>query len=208
MFTGIVEATGTVEDAERRGDVLRVRVAAGAVLEGLKAGGSIAVDGCCLTAIEAGGGAFACELTEETLRRTGFAERLRPGRLVNLERPLRADGRLDGHIVQGHVDGVGRIAALDRLGDSAELWVEHPEQLSRYFVEKGSVAVDGISLTLAGLRPGAFRVALIPYTLEVTNLREARPGDPVNLEADVIAKYVARLLGAYAEPAAQRSGKP
>lgn len=197
MFTGIVEGTGEVASAERRGDVLRVRVRARG-LEGLPTGGSIAVNGCCLTAVDVDADGFACELTEETLRRTAFADRLRPGTLVNLERPMRADGRFDGHIVQGHVDGVGRIRELRRTGDAAELTVECPPSLERYVVEKGSVAVDGISLTVADLREGGFTVALIPYTLEVTNLRNASVGELVNLEVDVVAKYVERLLGARA----------
>ena len=174
--------------------MLVVRIRAGRSLEGLTAGGSIAVSGCCLTATEIADGRFTCELTEETLRRTAFAERLTPGRLVNLERPMRADGRFDGHIVQGHVDGVGRIAALTRTGESAELLVEPPPALERYLVEKGSVAIDGISLTVASLGSRAFSVALIPLTLGVTSLREAAAGDLVNLEVDVIAKYVERLL--------------
>lgn len=194
MFTGIVEETGTIESAERRQDVLVVRIRAGRSLEGLTPGGSIAVSGCCLTATAVSEGAFTCELTDETLRRTSFAERLFPGRLVNLERPMRADGRFDGHIVQGHVDGVGRIASLKRTGDAAELLVEAPQSLERYLVEKGSVAIDGISLTVAALGSGSFSVALIPLTLGVTNLREAAAGDLVNLEVDVIAKYVERLL--------------
>jgi riboflavin synthase len=141
-------------------------------------------------------GSFACELTGETLRRTAFQERLRPGARVNLERPLRADGRFDGHIVQGHVDGVGRIRSLTRLGSSAELTIEPPPELQRYLVFKGSVAVDGISLTVAELAADAFKVALIPYTLEKTNLGEARERDLVSLEVDVVAKYVERLLAA------------
>jgi riboflavin synthase len=172
-----------------------VRIAARAVVSDLARGGSIAVSGCCLTAVEVAPDALACELTEETLARTAFAERLVPGALVNLERPLRADGRFDGHIVQGHVDGLGEIAALRRSGQAAELEVAVPAPLERYLVEKGSVAVDGISLTVAGLRPRSFTVAVIPYTLERTTLRAARPGDRVNLETDVIAKYVERLLG-------------
>jgi riboflavin synthase len=195
MFTGIVEATGTVVAAERTADVLRVRVDAPAVSP-LPPGGSVAVSGCCLTAVDVDAAGFACELTEETLRRTAFGERLRPGVLVNLERPMRADGRFDGHVVQGHVDGVGRVRDLRRTGEAADLVVECPAGLERYLVEKGSVAVDGISLTVAELREGAFTVALIPYTLEVTNLRDARAGDLVNLEVDVIAKYVERLLAA------------
>jgi riboflavin synthase len=194
MFTGIVEETGTVRAAERRGDVLRVRVNAGSTLSDLPVGGSIALNGCCLTAVEVDSEGFACDLHEETLRRTAFGDRLKPGVRVNLERPMRADGRFDGHVVQGHVDGVGTITGLRHLGDSAELSVAPPPELERYLVFKGSVCVDGISLTVAGLSQGAFTVALIPHTLEVTNLRDAGVGDPVNLEADVIAKYVERLL--------------
>ncbi|MBI3932865.1 MAG: riboflavin synthase [Acidobacteria bacterium] len=194
MFTGIVEETGTVDAAVRRGGILALRVAAQRILGDLPLGGSIAVDGCCLTAVEVDRRGFVCELTEETLRRTAFEERLRPGVRVNLERPLRADGRFDGHIVQGHVDGVGRILEMRRLGTSAEMSVAIGEDLEPYLVPKGSVAVDGVSLTVAVLAPGAFTVALIPYTLDHTSLGDARPGDRVNLEADVVAKYVERLL--------------
>lgn len=194
MFTGIIEAQGTVRSAERRGDVLVVQVACDRVAPDLPMGGSIAVNGCCLTAVDLSGDSFTCELTEETLRRTAFGDRLRPGVVVNLERPMRADGRFDGHIVQGHVDGVGRVRELARQGDTAELTVAVDRSLERYLVTKGSVAVDGISLTVAQLVAGAFTVALIPYTLEHTNLGAARPGDPVNIEVDVIAKYVERLL--------------
>jgi riboflavin synthase len=194
MFTGIVEGTGTVRSAERRGDVLVLRIEVGGLFGGLPLGGSIAVNGCCLTAVESDAQGFACELTGETLRRTAFDTRLRPGVLVNLERPMRADGRFDGHVVQGHVDGIGRVRELRPLGESAEITIAPPPELERYLVEKGSIAVDGISLTVWGIRDGAFTVALIPYTLEVTNLRDVQVGCPVNLEADVIAKYVERLL--------------
>jgi riboflavin synthase len=201
MFTGIVEEVGEIVDAQRRADVLVVRVHARTVTSGLCRGASIAVNGCCLTAVETGPDGFTCDLTQETLDRTGFAERLVPGTLVNLERPMRADGRFDGHIVQGHVDGVGELLELRRSGESAELSVAAPPDLERYLVEKGSIAVDGISLTVAGLRPRGFSVALIPYTLDDTNLRVARPGDRVNLEIDVIAKYVERLIA----PASSRA---
>jgi riboflavin synthase len=160
----------------------------------LAPGASIAVNGCCLTAVRVDGSGFSCELTEETLRKTSFGERLEAGTLVNLERPMRADGRFDGHIVQGHVDAVGRVLKLEADGRAAELVVECPSGLERYLVEKGSVTVDGISLTVSRLLPGAFAVAIIPYTLEKTSLRDTRAGEPVNLEADVIAKYVERLL--------------
>jgi riboflavin synthase len=196
MFTGIVEGVGTVRTAERRGDVLVVRVDVGGLFEGLPLGGSVAVNGCCLTAIESDAEGFTVELTEETLRRTRFDQRLRPGARINLERPMKADGRFDGHVVQGHVDGVGTVKEKRSLGESAEIRIEVPKELERYLVEKGSISVDGISLTAYDIREGAFSVALIPYTLEVTNLRDARPGTPVNLEADVIAKYVERLLAA------------
>ncbi len=201
MFTGIVEEVGTVAAAERRADVLVVRIRAGAVARGIAQGASIAVNGCCLTGVDVGGDGFTCDLTSETLARTGFAQRLVPGALVNLERPMRADGRFDGHIVQGHVDGVGEIVDLRRSGEAAEMRVAVPPALERYLVEKGSVAVDGISLTVAALRERGFSVALIPYTLEHTSLRAAQPGDRLNLEVDVIAKYVERLLASAASRA-------
>jgi riboflavin synthase len=196
MFTGIVEGTGTVRSASRRADVLTVRIDVGGLFEGLPLGGSVAVDGCCLTAVRSDDQGFEVDLTEETLRRTRFDERLRSGALVNLERPMRADGRFDGHIVQGHVDGIGRVCEMRWLGESAEIEIEAPSEMRRYLVEKGSVCVDGISLTVWGIREGTFSVALIPYTLQVTNLRDAKAGTLVNLEADVVAKYVERLLAA------------
>jgi len=195
MFTGIVEETGAVRAVRARGDVVELTIEAGAVLGTLSPGDSVAVNGCCLTAVSVSPDAFVCELTPETLARTSFGPDLEVGRRVNLERPLAANGRFDGHIVQGHVDGVGRVISLERLEQSAVLQVAPPAPLERYLVEKGSIAVDGVSLTVAALRPGAFSVALIPFTLERTTLDGLRPGDPVNLEADVIAKYVERLLG-------------
>ncbi len=175
---------------------MAVRIEVGGLFEGLPLGGSVAVDGCCLTAVRSDPEGFDVDLTEETLRRTRFDTRLVPGALVNLERPMKADGRFDGHVVQGHVDGIGRVLALASLGESAEIRIEAPRELERYLVEKGSACVDGISLTVYDIRDGAFAVALIPYTLQVTNLRDAQPGSLVNLEADVIAKYVERLLAA------------
>lgn len=195
MFTGIIEERGRIASAERRDHLLVCRIEATRVLEDLPLGGSIAVAGCCLTAVAVDPRGFVCELTEETLRRTAFETRLRPGATVNLERPMKANGRFDGHIVQGHVDGVGRVRSLRPEGRAAELAIEPPRELERYLVGKGSVAVDGVSLTVASLDPGVFTVALIPYTLVETSLCELQAGDPVNLEADVIAKYVERLLG-------------
>jgi riboflavin synthase len=196
MFTGIVEGTGTVVAASRRDDILSVRIEVGGLFAGLPLGGSVAINGCCLTAVRSDALGFDVDLTEETLRRTRFDERLVPGAPVNLERPMKADGRFDGHVVQGHVDGVGHVLELRSLGESAEIRIQAPPELARYLVEKGSVSVDGISLTVYGIADGAFSVALIPYTLQVTNLRDVRPGSLVNLEADVIAKYVERLLAA------------
>ena len=194
MFTGIVETMGRVDAAERRHDVLAVRILTdlGAALA---EGASISVNGCCLTATQVTRAGFSCDLTRETLDRTSFGGRLVIGARVNLERPLVADGRFDGHIVQGHVDGVGTITGLERTSEAADLTVEPPARLLRYLVEKGSVAVDGVSLTVARLEPRSFRVALIPYTLERTTLGGVHDGDPVNLEVDVVAKYVERLLG-------------
>ena len=195
VFTGIVEGTGTVAAAARRGDVLTARIEVGGLFEGLPLGGSVSVNGCCLTAVRSDARGFDVDLTGETLKRTRFDERLVPGALVNLERPMKADGRFDGHIVQGHVDGVGRTARLERLGESALMHVECPAELQRYLVLKGSVSVDGVSLTVAELDGPVFGLALIPYTLDFTTLGLRQVGDPVNLEMDVIAKYVERLLG-------------
>jgi riboflavin synthase len=194
MFTGIIEATGTVASAAWREDVLVVRVDADTLASELPEGGSIAVNGCCLTAVAVDARGFIAELTRETLERTAFARRLVPGARVNLERPLRADGRFDGHIVQGHVDGVARVVELRRETLAAELTVSAPAALRRYLVEKGSVALDGVSLTVARLRPDDFTIALIPYTLQHTSLGSVQPGDGLNVEVDVVAKYVERLL--------------
>lgn len=198
MFTGIVETVGEVVSVARRADVLVVRVHAGALATGLPEGASVAVNGCCLTAFDVEAPLFTCELTAETLARTSFGQRLLPGQRVNLERPLRADGRFDGHIVQGHVDGIARVVGLHVAEHAAELVVAPPVDLARYLVEKGSVALDGVSLTVARLRASDFTIALIPYTLEHTTLGRLGPGDALNLEVDVIAKYVERLLGSAA----------
>jgi riboflavin synthase len=194
MFTGIIEAMGTVASTAWREDVLAVRIDNEALASGLPEGGSIAVNGCCLTAVGVDARGFTAELTRETLARTAFEARLAPGARVNLERPLRVDSRFDGHIVQGHVDGVGRVLELRREALSAELVASVPSPLRRYLVEKGSVALDGVSLTVARLGPDDFTIAIIPYTLDHTNLGGLRAGDVLNVEVDVIAKYVERLL--------------
>jgi riboflavin synthase len=190
MFTGRVEALGRVGAVETAGQGRRLRVAAPEdPAWQLALGESVAVNGVCLTVVEAGAGRLAFDLAEETLRVTTLGE-LRTGDPVNLERPLRFDGRLGGHLVLGHVDGIGRVTAVGPEGEGARLEVEVPPGLRPFLIPKGSVAVDGVSLTVAGLADTAFAVALIPHTLEVTTLGQRRPGDPVNLEMDVIGKYV------------------
>ncbi|HKY65423.1 MAG TPA: riboflavin synthase [Acidimicrobiales bacterium] len=184
MFTGIVEELGSVVAIEPG----RVRIGATTVLEGARQGDSIAVDGCCLTVVAQGEGWWEADVSDETVKRTTLGER-QPGDRVNLERPVRADGRLGGHIVQGHVDGVGEIVA-----PVPDLRVRMPRELLRYVVEKGSVAVDGVSLTVVDVLDDGFTVAVIPHTADVTTLGHKGPGDRVNLEVDVTVKYVERLL--------------
>ncbi len=193
MFTGIIEEVGEIVAVTDTTDFRTIRVRAREVLTDSKVGSSIAVNGVCLTAITVDNSGFTAELSRETLVRSSL-NGLGVGTVVNLERPMRADGRFGGHIVQGHVDGVGRIRSFERDGDSWSLVVEYPKSASQYLVEKGSITLDGISLTIAALRPDAFDVAIIPHTLDNTNLGRAKAGDPVNLEFDVIAKYVERML--------------
>jgi riboflavin synthase len=190
MFTGLVQQLGTLTSLEGG------RLAVTATLAGeLSVGDSVAVNGACLTATSVTPGAFTADVMEETLRRTALGA-LRPGDPVNLELPLRAADRLGGHFVQGHVDGVGTVAAVHDEGFSRLVEIEAEAGLMRYVVEKGSIAVDGVSLTVASLAEGTFGVSLIPETLERTTLGRASPGDSVNLEVDVLAKYVERLVGA------------
>jgi riboflavin synthase len=189
MFTGIVEERGTVRDVGPK----RLAVACRTVAADAEVGASIAVNGVCLTVVERSEDELAFDLSEETLRRTSFG-RLAEGDHVNLERPLTLSSRLGGHLVQGHVDGVGEVADVQPEMGGAWLSVRAPADVRRYLVEKGSVCVDGVSLTVAALDGDGFSVALVPHTLEVTTLGSARPGDPVNLEVDVIAKYVDALL--------------
>ena len=198
MFTGIVEEVGEVLEIEDSGKFRAIRIHANAVFDDLRAGSSIAVNGVCLTVRTMTSRTFTAEMSRETLDRTSLGS-LNKGAVVNLERGLRADSRFDGHIVQGHVDGVGQIREFVRQGDAWNLEVEYPETAKRYLVEKGSIAVDGISLTIASLLDSnIFSVAIIPYTFENTTLRAARPKDPVNLEFDVLAKYIESLLKPYA----------
>jgi riboflavin synthase len=197
MFTGIVEGTGTVVTMDRPpagGGAARLEVEAPWLAGGLAVGDSVAVDGCCLTVVAGGPDRFAADVVAETLRRTALG-RLAAGARVNLERPLALGGRLGGHLVQGHVDGVGQVLERRAVGEGGEeVKVELPGDLARYVVEKGSIAVDGVSLTVAGVGDGWFAVALVPHTLATTTLGERAPGDPVHLEVDVVAKYVERLV--------------
>jgi riboflavin synthase len=198
MFTGIIEEVGEVAGIEDGSSFRTIHVAGRTIFDDLRTGSSIAVNGVCLTARSIANRTFSAEMSRETLDRTSLGN-LKKGAIVNLERPMRADSRFGGHIVQGHVDGVGRIRRFDRQGDAWNLEVEYPVSGARYLVEKGSIAVDGISLTIASLQAsGLFSVAIIPHTLENTNLKAARANDPVNLEFDVLAKYIENLMKPYA----------
>ena len=193
MFTGLIEGTGRVVSL-REGGMARIEVSAGPLAEGVNVGDSVAVNGACLTVNEVHGEWLVFNAMQETLRRTALAD-LEEGSLVNLERAMTPQARFGGHIVQGHVDGVGEVLGMTPEGD-AEIWeIAAPEAVLRYLVEKGSVCVDGISLTVVALREGSFTVSILPQTKAATNMRGLYPGDRVNLEADVIAKYVERLLG-------------
>lgn len=187
MFTGIIEATGRVIETTDRLLVID------SSLDGLAVGDSVAVNGVCLTVVEKEGSKFKTDLSEETTSRSNLGSITR-GDEVNLELPMVAGDRFGGHVVQGHVDSVGTVTAIERLEASVLMRVEVPGTISRYIVEKGSVTVDGVSLTAAKVSDKEFSVALIPHTLDATNLRLRRPGDAVNIEVDILAKYVERLL--------------
>jgi riboflavin synthase len=203
MFTGLVEHVGAVESVERHETGARIRVHAGPLAKGLAKSGSIAVNGCCLTAVDIVEQTFAADLSGETLRRTSLGE-LKPGTRVNLERPLTGAKELGGHFVQGHVDGVGRVARLEAEGANWWFGVQVPGELARYVAMKGSIALDGISLTVAGWRDGVVDTAIIPYTYEHTNLASLKVGDAVNIECDILAKYVERIVEGRAETQSSR----
>ena len=207
MFTGIIEHVGRVEDIDAAlkngAQASRLRVNAGPLAASLAISGSIAVNGCCLTIVEILGETFAADLSSETLRRTSFSE-IKAGTRVNLERPMSAAKEFGGHFVQGHVDGIGRVTRWEADGANWWLGVRLPRELAAYVATKGSITIDGISLTVANLAGDIVEAAIIPFTYTNTNLQTLRVGDAVNLEADILAKYVERMLEAR-KPAAASS---
>jgi riboflavin synthase len=199
MFTGIIEEVGRVARIENRKGSRRLTVSVSRLTRELSKGDSVAVSGVCLTAVAVTSKSFAADLAQETWKRTSFS-RIKPGARVNLELPMRADGRFGGHIVQGHVDGTGRFIALEKIADREDYWlrIEIPPELSRYVIFKGSLCIEGISLTVAKVegKIEAIQVtaAIIPHTVQMTNLKSLKPGDAVNLEVDMVAKYVEKIL--------------
>src|SRR3954469_414212 len=195
MFTGIIEEVGKVTSIKQEGGSRRLTVAASELVKELTKGASIAVSGVCLTAVEYGTNFFAADLAEETWKRTSFS-RIKEGARVNLELPMRADGRFGGHMVQGHVDGTGTFQSLDRIKGADDFWlrIEIPTELARYVIYKGSLSIEGISLTVAKIEGTEVTVAIIPHTIKMTNLGSLKSGNPVNLEVDMIAKYVEKMM--------------
>jgi riboflavin synthase len=195
MFTGIVESTGRVDEIAASGDGARLRVHTPLAAQ-IEAGDSVAVSGACLTAAKTDASSFEADVMNQTLAATSLSE-LQPGNRVNLELAMRAGDRLGGHLVQGHVDGTGRVARIGEDGIARRLEIEAPEDLRRFIVERGSVTVDGVSLTVAAVGDGGFEISLIPETLERTTLGEVGEGASVNLEVDVIARYVEQLVSRF-----------
>ena len=195
MFTGIVEEVGKIAKIEQRGENRRITITAQNTPKELGTGHSVSVSGVCLTALEITPTSFCADLAPETWERTSFS-RIHEGANVNLELPMKADGRFGGHVVQGHVDGVGKLIAFERIADSENFWlhIEIPSDVEKYTVFKGSICIEGISLTVAKLEKNRCTIAIIPHTVDLTNLGSLKPGDPVNLEADVIAKYVEKMM--------------
>lgn len=195
MFTGIIEEVGRVARITNDNGGRRLTVSSAHLAKELQKGNSIAVSGVCLTAVEITPKSFTADLAEETWNRTSFS-RIKKGASVNLELPMRADGRFGGHIVQGHVDGTGKFIALERIRGADDFWlrIEIPPELARYVIAKGSLSIEGISLTVAKIEGTSVTVAIIPHTAEMTNLTSLKRGDPVNLEVDMIAKYVEKMM--------------
>lgn len=195
MFTGLVEELGTLRAVSGVGRSLHLMVGARTVLEGLRLGDSIAVNGCCLTVVRFDGSTFTADVMPETYEKTNLAS-LRPGDRVNLERTMRLGDRFGGHIVQGHVDGTGRVERIVRDEIAVRVTMSAPADIMRYLVPKGSVTIDGISLTVVATAPGQFEVSIIPHTAAMTTIGARKAGDVVNLEVDILAKYVEKMLSA------------
>ena len=198
MFTGLVEGLGQVKSIQPEEAAIRlqIEVPASMISDGFQIGDSVSINGCCLTVIEGNNDLWAFQAGSETLSKTNLGE-LKAGDPVNLERSLPVNGRLGGHVVQGHVDATGQVDRIDHEGEWVHMWFSFPEKLGTQMVEKGSIAVDGISLTLVKVEKDRFSVALIPHTLEVTTLGIRKPGDTVNLETDILGKYVQKLYEGY-----------
>jgi riboflavin synthase len=195
MFTGIIEEVGRVDRIAEKNGGRRITVSSSQLVKELKQGDSIAVSGVCLTAVEITPKSFSADLAQETWKRTSFS-RIKKNALVNLELPMRTDGRFGGHIIQGHVDGAGKLVGLDKIRGAADYWlqIEIPATLGRYVIFKGSLAIEGISLTVAKIEGTKVTAAIIPHTVKMTNLSSLKSGDPVNLEVDMIAKYVEKMM--------------
>ncbi len=203
MFTGLIEEVGIVKEISNKGDNLRLAIAANKIMDDISMGSSIAIDGTCLTVVtlpspppyKGGdkGGVFEVDVSEETVKKTTIGG-FKSGRKVNLERAMKIGGRLGGHFVTGHVDGIGEIIKFDKTVDGAYLAIKAPEGTIRYMVYKGSVAIDGISLTVASVESDSITIALIPHTIEMTNLKEKSVGEKVNIECDIIGKYIERFV--------------
>ncbi len=199
MFTGIIEELGTIQTLTNAGDGARLIVHAPTILSDAKIGDSIAVNGVCLTVVEMTASTFVADVSAETLRRTSLKQ-MRVGSKINLERPMTPSARFGGHIVQGHVDAMGEFASAKQAGTGWNVCIKFPVELGKYIVEKGSITVDGISLTVAALGEDWFEIAVIPHSWKVTNLSTLKRGEAVNLEVDIIAKYVERMLTGYVPP--------
>ena len=195
MFTGIIEEVGRVTRVANKNGKRRLTISASRLVRELNQGDSIAVSGVCLTAVEITPKSFSADLAGETWNRTSFS-RIKPGALVNLELPMRANGRFGGHLVQGHVDGAGKFLALEKVPGAEDYWlqIEIPAELARYVIFKGSLSIEGISLTVAKVEGLRVTAAIIPHTVEMTNLRSLKSGNPLNLEVDMIAKYVEQMM--------------
>lgn len=196
MFTGIIEEVGRITSIVEERGTRRITIAAQNTPQQLKVGDSVAVSGVCLTAVRIGEKSFGADLAEETVNRTSFS-RIAPGALVNLELPMKADGRFGGHVVQGHVDGTGKFVGLEPIPGAEDFWlhIEIPRELAKYVVFKGSISIEGISLTVAKVEGTRVVIAIIPHTAQATNLISLKRGDPINIETDIIAKYVEKMIG-------------